>query len=224
MSKSIAVLGSDQVPLAYTVPVPGTLTPLTAAATFDGSGAGAFLPCVSFYDSDGNLISRATAPEVAAGGTAEVSWFPSVGGATAASGLTGVTGLYTFATTSIGAGAVGYFSLQFANGVAVLDLTDPTTPVFATDGIYTVAASVVGAGTASALNEWRLDVLANFPFASDTHMYQDVASATLSRAMSAAVTWTVGSPPATSFRVSAWNHDSAARGFQCNNILVTRVT
>lgn len=76
MSKSIAVLGSDQVPLAYTVPVPGTLTPLTASAVFNGSGAGAFLPAVSFYDSDGNLITRATAPEVAAGGSAEVSWFP----------------------------------------------------------------------------------------------------------------------------------------------------
>lgn len=80
MSKSIAVLGSNQVPLAYTVPVPGSLTPLSASAVYDGSGAGAFLPCLSLYDSDGNLISRATAPEVAAGSSAEVSWFPSVGG------------------------------------------------------------------------------------------------------------------------------------------------
>lgn len=79
MSKSIAVLGSDQVPLAYTVPVPGTLTPLAGAAVFDGSGAGAFLPALSFYDNDGNLIARATAPEVAAGATAEVSWFPGAG-------------------------------------------------------------------------------------------------------------------------------------------------
>jgi hypothetical protein len=91
VSKSIAVLGSDQVPLTYTVPVPGTLTTLTAAAVFDGTGAaGSFEPCLSMYDSDGNLIARATAPEVAAGDSAEVSWFPGAGlgqAAAAASGL-----------------------------------------------------------------------------------------------------------------------------------------
>ena len=81
------MLGSNQVPLTYQVPVPGTLTALTATGVFDGSGAAAFLPCLSFYDSDGNLISRATAPEVAAGASAEVSWFPRVAqAATAATG------------------------------------------------------------------------------------------------------------------------------------------
>lgn len=78
MSKSIAVLGSDQVPLAYTVPVPGSLTPLSASAVYDGSGAGSFQPALSFYDNDGNLIVRQIGPTVAAGGSVEQSWFPRV--------------------------------------------------------------------------------------------------------------------------------------------------
>ncbi len=72
------MLGSNQVPLNYTVPVPGTLTALSASAVFDGGGAATFVPCLSFYDSDGNLLARATAPTVAAGASAEVSWFPRV--------------------------------------------------------------------------------------------------------------------------------------------------
>lgn len=81
MSQSIAVLGSNQIPLTYKVPVPGTLTPIAASAVFDGSAALTFVPCLSFYDSDGNLIARAPAPVVAAGGSAEVSWFPRVASA-----------------------------------------------------------------------------------------------------------------------------------------------
>lgn len=99
MSKSIAVLGSDQVPLAYTVPVPGTLTPLAASATFDGTAAGAFLPCVSYYDNDGNLITRATAPEVAAGSSAGVSWFPG-GGLGAGTGATPAASAYLWTQTT----------------------------------------------------------------------------------------------------------------------------
>lgn len=75
MSQSVAVLGSNQIPLTYIVPVPGTLTPLAASATFDGTASAAFIPCLTFYDSDGNLIARAIAPEIAAGASAEVSWF-----------------------------------------------------------------------------------------------------------------------------------------------------
>ena len=78
MSQSVAVLGSNVVPLTYKVPVPGSLTALSAAATFDGTAANAFKPCLSFYDSDGNLLARATATTVAAGASAEVSWFPAV--------------------------------------------------------------------------------------------------------------------------------------------------
>lgn len=112
MSKSIAVLGSDQVPLAYTVPVPGTLTPLTASAVFSGSGAAAFLPCVSFYDSDGNLISRATAPQVAAGGSAEVSWFPRVAA--------------TATTFSLASAIVRAYGLEFSGQTVTAGTTTPS--------------------------------------------------------------------------------------------------
>ena len=118
MSKSIAVLGSDQVPLAYTVPVPGTLTTLAASAVFNGSAAAAFIPCLSLYDSDGNLISRATAPEVAAGDSAEVSWFPGLGLA-AASATGAVVGAYVIRTTTDTFGPVSGHPMKFNVGSIV---------------------------------------------------------------------------------------------------------
>jgi hypothetical protein len=87
LSQSVAVLGSNAVPLSYKVPVPGTLTAISASAVFDGTSAATFIPCLSFYDSDGNLLARATAPVVAAGASAEVSWFPRVAQAASGGGI-----------------------------------------------------------------------------------------------------------------------------------------
>jgi len=63
----------------YEVPGAATVEPFTASAVFDGTGAsGPFLPCLTFKTITGAIIARCPAPEVAAGDTAEVSWFPRV--------------------------------------------------------------------------------------------------------------------------------------------------
>jgi hypothetical protein len=52
--------------------------PLSAFAHFDGTAAaGAFLPCLTYYTQDGKVFARAfPADDVAAGASADVSWFP----------------------------------------------------------------------------------------------------------------------------------------------------
>lgn len=54
------------------------ITPLSISATFDGSGAGAdFMPCVSFYTTDGRLIGRFQGEAtVTAGDTAQETFAP----------------------------------------------------------------------------------------------------------------------------------------------------
>lgn len=74
--------------VAYPVPGSVVATPFSVSASVDGSGAsGAFLPCLSFYTIAGKLIARSPAPEVAAGSSAEISWFPHVGGSVSASAV-----------------------------------------------------------------------------------------------------------------------------------------
>lgn len=80
-------LGSDGDLQVYQVPGSVIVTPYSASAVFDGSGAaGSFIPCLTFKTQTGAIIARCPAPEVAAGDTAEVSWFPHV-----APGSPGVT-------------------------------------------------------------------------------------------------------------------------------------
>jgi hypothetical protein len=60
-------------------------------AEFDGSGAaGSFLPCVTLISDSGDVIGRAVDPSspVAAGGSADVTFFPGVKGAGAAASST----------------------------------------------------------------------------------------------------------------------------------------
>lgn len=127
MSKSIAVLGSDSVPLKYTVPVPGSLTALAASAVYDGSASSSFLPALSFYDNDGNLIARATAPEVTGGESAEISWFPRVAQAATGGGGEGLQfnngtygpdneGDWFFGAANDAAGGPNGYSWQFDTG------------------------------------------------------------------------------------------------------------
>lgn len=70
------------------------LTPDAIFAHYDGSSAaGSFLPCVTYYTQDGKVFARAFPPSsVAAGGSADVSFFPGLSQAPAGGG--GLTKLY----------------------------------------------------------------------------------------------------------------------------------
>lgn len=68
-------------PAVYEVPGSTEVEPLAAFASFDGSGAAAsYLPSIAFYSASGLLISRSfPSSAVAAGASADVSYFPGLG-------------------------------------------------------------------------------------------------------------------------------------------------
>lgn len=80
---------SGQAPLDYTLPGGVSFILKAVNAEFDGSGAaGAYLPVVEISSDSGHTVARAvdTAVEVAAGASANVSFFPRGRAAQAASG------------------------------------------------------------------------------------------------------------------------------------------
>jgi hypothetical protein len=80
MPEPIFNAGPVDTPYAYTVSGTGTVTPRACQAVYDGSGAGGdFIPACIFKSQSGHVISRAILQStIAAGASAEVSWFPGV--------------------------------------------------------------------------------------------------------------------------------------------------
>lgn len=75
--------GPVGVPLDYVVPQSGELLPLTVRATIDGSGAAvAFYATVQVLAPSGRIMGSYISSAIAAGGSADVTWFPHVGGQT----------------------------------------------------------------------------------------------------------------------------------------------
>lgn len=69
------------VPRDYTIPGAQEILPKSVSATMDGSAAAsAWFPCLQVLDPGGNVMfSAVSSTSVAAGASAEVSWFPGVG-------------------------------------------------------------------------------------------------------------------------------------------------
>lgn len=76
--------GPVDAPLAYPVPAASAIVPVFATATFDGTGAaGSFVPALQVLSPAGAVILTCPLGEsVAAGVSADVSWFPGVAGTT----------------------------------------------------------------------------------------------------------------------------------------------
>lgn len=74
--------GTVEAPLEYTIPGAQEIIPKSATATFDGSGAaGSFVPTLQIIAPNGTVLASCPiATTLAAGASADVSWFPRVGG------------------------------------------------------------------------------------------------------------------------------------------------
>lgn len=71
--------GQSSAPYTYTIPSSTEFDLLAVRATFDGTGAGgAFLPCVKLVSDAGVVMAETIGSSVAAGGTADASFFPRV--------------------------------------------------------------------------------------------------------------------------------------------------
>lgn len=80
MPSDVQIRGADGgAPQSYTVPNATEIVPKAVNATFDGSAtAGSYVPTLEMVSDGGVVIARIPcATTVAAGGSAEVSWFPS---------------------------------------------------------------------------------------------------------------------------------------------------
>lgn len=105
-------------PLDIELGASDSLTPQAAFAHFNGSGAaGSFLPAITYYTQDGKVFARAVAPTaVAAGASADVSWFPGlVEGTSTSSGGTGFE--QVFVDTPDGSGNA-FAGASLSNGFA----------------------------------------------------------------------------------------------------------
>lgn len=72
--------GGGPVPFDYLLPGSVALTPKVVRAVFDGtSAAGSFIPKVEFISDSGDVIGFGLGNQVAAGGSADVSFFPGAG-------------------------------------------------------------------------------------------------------------------------------------------------
>ena len=78
--QQVLVVGQAAAPTHTTIPGNGQIQPKAIFATYDGtSTAGAFLPAIKITSDGGELVGvYPTCTSVAAGGSAEVSWFPGV--------------------------------------------------------------------------------------------------------------------------------------------------
>lgn len=75
----ILVAGSEPAPAGWEVPTTQEVNPKAAHATVDGTAAASsFIPVLEIITDGGQTIARCVGPTVAAGGSADVSWFPGV--------------------------------------------------------------------------------------------------------------------------------------------------
>lgn len=74
---AVRASASSSVPRDYTIPGAQELLPKSVSADMDGSAAASqWFPCLQVLDPGGNVMFSALLPSVAAGGSANVSWFP----------------------------------------------------------------------------------------------------------------------------------------------------
>lgn len=125
----ILVTGTATAPATWTVPGLGQVTPRTVFAHYDGTGAGVlFYPALKIVSDAGRLIGiYPCSSSVAAGGSADVTWFP------------GVEATRTPVSAAVGA------RISTVNGQTIADSTLTnliwTTVDYDTDGMANLAAN-----------------------------------------------------------------------------------
>lgn len=152
----IALLASqaDDAPLGYQVPGAQEIILKSITASFDGTGAaGTFVPTLQILAPNGAVLAACpVSTQVAAGASADVSWFPR-GGLNTSGSYTPPTAWQIWtdsATIAAGARMVLTWAdpgthLPDSSGGApfpFLDLSDVLDPAVLTDGNYSVAVAV----------------------------------------------------------------------------------
>lgn len=141
---AIALSQIKAVPQDYTVPPAAELVPLSLTASFDGtSAAGTFQPLLEVLTPGGQVVVRCpTQISLAAGASADVSWFPGVAGAGSENIQTFVGARVYLDTTQTIANNVNvnctYNQVQFDEGGMVNLTTNPPRLTAVIGGWYVV--------------------------------------------------------------------------------------
>lgn len=193
-------------------------------AHFDGTGAGgSFKPLVRIKSDAGTVVAESAMSEtVAAGASADCTWFPDV--ATAAAGGATVApdwGTYFIDSVSVNAGGRATSKWHFNAGSALLTIPGIGSPTFVARGVYTVSAWIqsTDAWTATALGAGRLD------FGSPTSFEQRQtggvdAGGTM---RNFGIQLTAQANAGATVEVQFENFDTAARNMFSNQVLVQQV-
>jgi hypothetical protein len=141
--------GPDPAPLKYNVPGSQQMIPRACQALYNGSGAaGSYVPALIFRSQAGHVIARAILDStIAAGDDAEVSWFPGVKHAAAATPagakldmcIAKTTAPYTIAATGGGmTHAVVWTDVRPVGGTYTWPVAGNSTKIGMPAGIYLV--------------------------------------------------------------------------------------
>lgn len=136
-------LGTVAVPADWTLPANLQLLLKNVYASFDGTAAAAaYLPCLEILSDSGHMVGAyPSLTQVAAGASADVTWFPGLTrSAAASSALSPDWGTYFTNSVSVLSGSQQAAQL-FANaGSALLDVSNPAAATFVSRGVYEVTA------------------------------------------------------------------------------------
>lgn len=79
--QQIVVTGQGAAPQDFKISGTGEIRPKAIRAVYNGTGAASgFLPVIEIISDGGVIVAQAIAGQIAAGGSAEVSWFSGLGG------------------------------------------------------------------------------------------------------------------------------------------------
>lgn len=100
--RQVLVVGQESTPASYTIPGNGQITPRSIFAHYNGaSAASPFQPAIKVISDGGETVGVYPCnTSVAAGGSADVSWFPGVGGGASSGTLQALIGARIIATST----------------------------------------------------------------------------------------------------------------------------
>jgi hypothetical protein len=140
-------------PGAFIIPSSAELGLKAVFASFDGSGAaGDFLPLLRVKSDAGSVVAEAVVDTtVAAGASADVTWFPGVkavvSGGSGGAALQNKAAIYSSSTSfSLAAGVPTKVDWSLDAGDVLLDLSDPFNPEILTTGLYCFSVAYGGSG------------------------------------------------------------------------------
>jgi hypothetical protein len=167
---SILQSAAAAVPTGYTIAGAQEIVLKSVTASFDGSGAGgSYVPAVQVVDPSGHIVGTFTLQQtLAAGVSADISWFPGLAGATSGSAATGTVQVPIYLDTPDNSGNA-FPTLTGSNGFLVVQRILP-------------ALSHAGDGT------W----VGSIPVPLDYNSTPQIIISAVTNAVVGAVRWNVG--------------------------------